>query len=187
MLITLAGVTGIGKSYFTQKIADELGLKKIAIITTRKRRKSEKDRIDKNFLTNEELEMLIANGEIAYQLSYLGSKYVYLKKDIFSNENSIVELYYNTIYDFKKMIPEMYSIYLMPYDIEKSKQKLIERNLRPEEQEMRLKKIEEEYQAVMKDKNLRSQFDDIFYNNYDLDSERKLIELVKSVITRSIK
>ena len=81
----------------------------------------------------------------------------------------------------------MYSIYLMPYDIEKSKQKLIERNLRPEEQEMRLKKIEEEYQAVMKDKNLRSQFDDIFYNNYDLDSERKLIELVKSVITRSIK
>jgi len=35
MLLAFAGITGIGKSYYKDKISSELGFEKIKIITTR--------------------------------------------------------------------------------------------------------------------------------------------------------
>lgn len=42
MLLALAGVTGVGKSYFKDRIVERLGFEKIKIITTRKIRDGEK-------------------------------------------------------------------------------------------------------------------------------------------------
>ena len=43
MLLALAGVTGVGKSYFKDKIVENLDFEKIKIITTREIRKGEKN------------------------------------------------------------------------------------------------------------------------------------------------
>ena len=189
MLITLAGITGIGKSYFKEKLSETLNLKRITTITTRERRDIEKNITDRLFMTDKELNNLISNEDIAYYFSfpYLNHRYAYLKKELFSNENSIVEIHYSTIYDWKKIVPNIYSIYLIPHDIEKSKQMLIERNLSPELQEIRLKELEEHYQTIKSNQSLLNQFDSIFYNNYDLESENKLIELVKFVLENNQK
>ncbi len=42
MLLALAGVTGIGKSYYKDKIVEKLGFEKIKIVTTRPPRIGEK-------------------------------------------------------------------------------------------------------------------------------------------------
>ena len=58
MLLALAGVTGVGKSYFKDKIVEKLYFEKLKIVTTRKIRSSEKNNDDKIFLATCKLVIL---------------------------------------------------------------------------------------------------------------------------------
>ena len=58
MIITLSGVTGVGKSYLKKEIEDKLGIKAQTIVTTRTKREDEQDGVDKKFVTDEEFEEL---------------------------------------------------------------------------------------------------------------------------------
>ena len=59
MLIAFAGITGIGKSYYKDKLVEKLGFDKIKIITTRQIRNGEKNNDDKVFVTLKILEKKI--------------------------------------------------------------------------------------------------------------------------------
>ena len=43
MLVALAGVTGVGKSYFKDRIVENLGFKQVNTIRTREKRKGEEN------------------------------------------------------------------------------------------------------------------------------------------------
>lgn len=53
MLLAFCGVTGVGKSYYTNLLTKELNFKRIKIYTTRERRNSEKDNDEKIFISYE--------------------------------------------------------------------------------------------------------------------------------------
>ena len=182
MLLALAGVTGIGKSYYKDKIVENLGFEKIKIITTREMRVGEKNNEDKIFVSHEELQTLRNKGEIAYEFEMLGNIYAYSKKDLFSDKNTVVELHYETIFDLKKICPYLCVIYLLPRDIEMAKDKTRQRHLAPNVEEARLKEIDEHYNRINTDENLRDMFDYVVYNNYDEESEDEIIELVRKLI-----
>lgn len=178
MLLALAGVTGIGKSYYKDRIVEKLGFEKIKIITTRAPREAEKNNDDKIFVSLEELQSLRNSGEIAYEFEMLGNIYAYSKEELFSNRNTVFELHYETIFDFKKICPKMCTIYLLPNDIEIAKNKTRDRHLNPIVEEQRLLEIDEHYNRISTDENLRNMFDYTLYNDYNKDSEDKLINLV---------
>jgi guanylate kinase len=182
MLLALAGVTGIGKSYYKDKIVEELGFEKIKIVTTRAIRNGEKNNDDKIFVTQDELEALRKKGEIAYEFNMLGNTYAYTKEALFSNKNTVFELHYNTIFDFKKVCPNLCAIYLLPTDIEIPKNKMRERHLSLETEQARLQEIDEHYNKVTTDTNLQNMFDYMLYNNYDKASENKIISLVQKLM-----
>ena len=92
MLLALAGVTGVGKSYFKDKIVEILGFEKIKIITTREIRVGEKNNEDKIFVTPTELEELKKSNVIAYDFNLLGNTYAYTKEALFSNKNTVLNL-----------------------------------------------------------------------------------------------
>ena len=71
MLIAFAGITGIGKSYYKDKLVEKLGFDKIKIITTRQIRNGEKNNDDKVFVTLQELESLRKENKIAYEFEML--------------------------------------------------------------------------------------------------------------------
>ena len=50
------------------------------------------------------------------------------------------------------------------------------------ETEKRLLEIDEHYNKITSDENLRKKFDYIVYNNYDKESKDTIIELVKKVL-----
>ena len=54
MLLAFAGVTGIGKSYYKDKVVEKLNFEKIKIVTTRQIRVGEKNNEDKIFVTPQE-------------------------------------------------------------------------------------------------------------------------------------
>ena len=182
MLLALAGVTGIGKSYYKDKIVEKLGFEKIKIITTRQMRVGEKNNEDKIFVTSEELQILRDKGDIAYEFDMLGNTYAYSKEELFSDKNTVFELHYDTIFDFKKICSHLCVIYLFPKDIEMAKDMTRKRNLDPNVERDRLIEIDEHYKKVTTDENLRSMFDYMLYNNYDEASEKAVIELVSKLM-----
>ena len=180
MLLALAGVTGVGKSYYKDRIVEELGFEKIKIITTREPREGEKNNEDKIFVTPSELQKLRDNGKIAYEFELLGNIYTY--EALNSNKNTVFELHYDTIFDFKKVCPHLRTIYILPTDIEIAKNKTRDRHLNPTVEKDRLLEINEHYKRIKEDENLRNMFDYILYNNYDKSSEDEIISLVKKLM-----
>lgn len=182
MLLALAGVTGIGKSYYKDRIVEKLGFEKIKIITTREIREKEKNNEDKIFVTPEELQILRNKNEIAYEFELTGNMYAYSKEALFSSKNTVFELHYDTIFDFKRLCPNLCSIYLMPKDIEIAKEKTRQRHLKPDMEKKRILEIDEHYRRITTDKNLRNMFDYTLYNNYDEKSEEEVINLVSKLV-----
>ena len=181
MLLAFAGVTGIGKSYYKDKLVEKLGFEKIKIITTRQIRTGEKNNEDKIFVTPEELQILRDKNEIAYEFNMLGNTYAYSKEALSTDKNTVFELHYDTIFDFKKICPNLCTIYILPKDIEIAKEKTRQRHLSPTVEVQRLTEIDEHYNKIMTDDNLRGMFDYIVYNNYDKESENKILVLVHSL------
>ncbi len=181
MIITLSGVTGVGKSYLKKEIEDKLGIKAQTIVTTRTKREGEQDGVDKRFVTEEEFERLERNKDIVVTFEFLGNKYGYPREKMESRENSVVELHYSIIYQLKKEIKNTFSIYMIPENIEIAKQKLKERNLPKEVEKLRLEEIEEHINNFKHNEDLRNQFDYIFYNDYTEKSIQKIIELLKNI------
>lgn len=179
MLLALAGVTGVGKSYFVERISNILNFKKVNTIRTRAIRNGENPNF---FMSEDELNKMYAEGKIAYKFKVFGGEYGYLKEEIFSKDNIIFEMHYTTIYDWKKVVPDIKSIYIMPTNLEIAKKKTIDRNLPKAKEIERLNEIDEHFNRITKDKHLQNQFDYIVYNNYDEESEQKLIELVRTLI-----
>ena len=179
MLLALVGVTGIGKSFFVNQISNKLNFRKVNTIRTRAPRKGENP---KYFMTENELDKMYDEGKIAYKFRVFGGEYGYLKEEIFSNDNMVFEMHYTMIYDWKKIKPDIKTIYIMPTDLEMAKQQARNRNLPKEEENERINEIDEHYNRVTTDENLRNQFDYIFYNNYDEESLQKLLDLVSEIL-----
>lgn len=184
MLLALAGVTGVGKSFFKDKIVEKLGFEKIKIITTRQIRNGEKNNQDKIFVTNKELDALKKQGKIAYDFEMLGNMYAYTNEELFSDKNTVFELHYDTIYDFKKICPNLCAIYIMPKNLEDAKNNTRARHLSPEVEEKRLFEIDEHFNKITSDKKLYDMFDYVVFNNFDKESEDNIIDLISNIIMK---
>lgn len=184
MIITLSGVTGSGKSFLKKKIQERLNLDNQIIYTTRPIRIGEKEGIDKFFVTEAEFEQLKNEGKIMVTFDYLGNKYGYETKKMKSNDDSIIELHYTIIYRLKEEIDNVFAIYIIPKDINIAKQKLKNRKLEKEQEESRLKEIDEQAEGFKNNEKLQEQFDYILYNNYDEDTIEKIIKVIKERVQK---
>ena len=180
MLLALSGITGVGKSFYAEEIAKKLDFKKVHTIRTRTMRIGEQNGKTGLFMTYEELQKLKDDGKIAYDFDVFGGTYAYKKDEILSNENYVFEMYYTTIQDWKRIRPDIVTIYILPNDINVALEQVKKRNLTPEKENERIKETEEQYKNFMSDKKLQDMFDYIIYNNYDEKSEEELIKLIAS-------
>ena len=132
-------------------------------------------------MTSEELDNLQMQNKIAYRFGVFGGEYAYLKDEIFSNKNMVFEMHYTTIDDWKNVRPDIKTIYIFPSDIEKAKIQIKNRGLSSIAEISRLNEIIEQYNFMINNKDFQSKFDYIFFNNYDVESENKLINLVSNL------
>ena len=179
MIVTLSGITGTGKSFFKEAISKELNFKNLAIVTTRARRKNEVNGVDKEFVNEEEFEKLVEKQEVVVDFEFLGAKYGYRKEKLESNENQVTEVHYSTIYEIKKHIPNIFSIYIIPKNIERAKLELKNRELPSEVVKKRLQEIEEHIKEYSSNKELQKQFDCEFRNDYTDEAKKRLINIIK--------
>lgn len=182
MIVTLSGITGIGKSFFKNVIVNELGFKNLVIVTTRPKRDGEINGIDKEFVNEEQFQQLKKEGKIVVDFEFLGYKYAYRKANLESYQNQVTEVHYNTIYEFKKNAKNVFSIYMIPENMEKAKIELKKRNLPIEVEQDRLQEIEEHIKEYSSNQELQKQFDYVFINDYTEEVKNKLLQIIKEKI-----
>ena len=187
MLLALVGVTGVGKSYYKDKIVENFNFEKVNTIRTRQKRIDEVNGESGLFMTIEELKLFKKQGKIAYDFEVFGGTYAYLKDEIFSEKNMVFEMHYTTIEDWKKIRPDIKTIYILPKDIQTAKNRTIKRNLSKEKEMERIKEIDEHFSRITTDEKLRNMFDYIVYNNYDKESEEEVLLLVKKILEEQVK
>lgn len=180
MIVILSGITGAGKSYLKKHIINKLNFKNIVIVTTREKRTNEVEGIDKHFVSEEEFERLKNSGEISVCFEFLGNKYGYYTKDLNDGINSITELHYSTIDEFKRCAKNVISIYIKP-NVNMARKQLRLRKLPKSVENFRLKEIKEQIQEFEKNEVLREKFDYIISNDYNEESLEKATNLIKSI------
>lgn len=182
MLIALSGVTGVGKTYYTGLIHEKFGFELINTIRTRPIRKNEKNIKNGLFLTDEQLDSLKTQGKIIYDFKVFGGRYAYLKEEILSPKNHIFEMHYTMIDDWKKIVPNIKTIYIFPTDIKIPKKQLEQRNLSLDKELERVKEIDEQYNIMKNDKEFLNKFDYIIYNDYSENSTNELLNLIEKIL-----
>jgi len=182
MLLALAGITGVGKSFFIDKLKEELNFEKVRTIRTRKIRKNEVNGKDGIFLTKEELENYKKDGKIVYEYEVFGGSYAYLKEDIFTEKNMAFEMHYTMIDDWKKIRPDIKTIYFFSEDMNMTINQLKKRNMDKDKEIERLNEISEQHRLIKESQEWKNKFDYILYNNYNEESVEEFINVVKEII-----
>ena len=136
------------------------------------------------FMSEEELDNEIAEGNIAIDFSEFGGRYAYLKSEVFSNDNHVFEMHYTHIDGWKKVKPDMISIYILPTNIEDAIKNIKQRNLSKDKEDERIKEVYEQYNNFMNNKELQEKFDYIVYNDFNDDSKNELLSLIGRIVKK---
>ena len=182
-IITLSGISGIGKSFLKSYIlSNNSDFQSLISVTTRNRRKNEVEGIDKFFYSLEEFEKENRSAKLCVVNEVFGNWYAYKKSQIElcgSGINLITELFYKNVYEFKDEFKNTLSVYVLPNDIEKTKSELQTRNLETNDLSRRLKDIDAELAFFYSNRNL---FDIVIINDYTENTCRLLQQLISEKV-----
>lgn len=166
-IVTLSGISGIGKSFLKFYIlANNTDFQSLISVTTRNRRTNEIEGVDKFFYSLEEFEKEKHSDRLCVVNEVFGNWYAYKKSQIELCDcgiNLITELFYKNVYEFKLEFPNTLSIYVLPNDIERTKSELKARKLETRDLNRRLKDIDDELAFFYSNRKL---FDIVITNDY---------------------
>ena len=178
--IVISGPSGVGKGTICNRILNEVNAWYSVSTTTRSPREGEVNGVNYFFISKEEFEQKIKNGDFLeynlYNNNYYGtSKKVVIDK-INEGVNVFSEIDVNGAHNIKKIFPDALLLYIAPPSIDVLRERLIQRGTESEEKiNQRLKIAEKELKEI--------DFYDYVVVNDDLD---KACDEVKNIILKEI-
>jgi guanylate kinase len=151
LLIILSGPSGAGKDAVLARMKGmNLPIKFIITLTTRARRRGEKNKVDYHFVTVEEFQQMIANNELLEWANVYGNWYGVPKADVKqaldAGWDTIVKVDVQGAATIKKILPQAVFIFLMPPSMDDLVLRLKQRQTElPLDLALRLKTAEEEF------------------------------------------
>lgn len=138
MLIVFSGPSGVGKDSVLKLILKERKDLRLSIsYTTRLPRSGEVDGVDYHFVSKQEFEKLIDNGEMLEYATYCGNYYgtrsFEIDKELESGNSVILEIEVQGARQVIKKRKDAVSIFIVPSSVEELKNRLIGRGLDSEE------------------------------------------------------
>lgn len=120
LLLVISGPAGSGKGSVLANVVNDGGYSYSVSATTRKPRPGELDGVNYHFLTKEQFEEHIANGDFVEYAEYVGNYYGTLYSEIKGKTdegiNVILELEVQGAENVKKMFPDSVLIWILPPD-----------------------------------------------------------------------
>jgi len=179
-LIVIAGPSGVGKGTLISRLLKSDPSYQLSVsATTREPRAGEIDGKHYQFLSEQEFEQKISNGDFLEWAEFSQHKYGTLKSEVSAildaGKHVILEIELAGVRQVKEIAPETIAIFVIPPDLAQLKDRLMARGSEPAEQiERRLKIAETEISA-------RKEFDWVLVNDELEASFAQLLKYLKSV------
>jgi len=178
-VVVISGPSGVGKGTICKKIMEIVNAKYSVSTTTRSPRDGEVEGVDYFFVTKEEFEEKIKNGEFleynVYNDNYYGTSKKVVLDMIDKGINALLEIDVNGAYNIKKIFPEALLVYIAPPSIEILRQRLIDRGT--ESVEVIDKRME-----IAKSELKRIDFYDVVVINDNLD--KAVLEVKENILKK---
>lgn len=176
-LIVFSGPSGVGKGSIRHHLTFDDYVYSISS-TTRLPREGEVDGVDYNFISKEEFENKINQGEMLEYAEFVGNYYgtdkQVVEELLNSGKNVLLEIECNGAMQVLDKVEDVVSIFVLPPSLEVLEQRLTNRNTEDENMiSLRLKKAQEElgykdryqYHIINDDlKNASAELDKILYS-----------------------
>ncbi len=133
MLIVLSGPSGVGKGTVRKALFDEpdTDFQYSISMTTRQPREGEQDGVDYFFVSKEQFEENIKNGEMLeyakYVDNYYGTPLKYVNETLDSGKDVFLEIEVNGAMQVRANCPDAVFVFLTPPDLMELKHRLINR------------------------------------------------------------
>jgi guanylate kinase len=182
LLIILSGPSGVGKGCVRQEIMknDKLGLVYSISMTTRKKREKEVDGRDYYFVSDEEFQRNIDNGNFLEWANFVGHRYGTPKDKVEQlrnqGKNVFLEIEINGANQVMSKIHDdrMISFFLMPPSFQALENRIRKRKTESEEI------IQERLQKGLKEMTMTENYDYIVINDKVQRAAQEIIDLIKA-------
>ena len=180
ILAVVSGFSGVGKGTLVRRLLSDYDDYVLSIsATTREPREGEKDGVDYFFLTRQEFENGIEDGQFleynCYLDNYYGTPKKWIEDRIAEGKNVILEIEMNGGLNVKQAYPQAKLIFILPPNIDELARRLRGRKTETEEQiKARLAKVEEEKEFIEK-------YDCVLVNDVLDDAVRNLNGIIKNI------
>ena len=137
-LIVLSGPSGVGKgTVIAEMLSGRRDIYFSVSYTTRQPRTGEENGVNYNFVSREEFERMIANGELLEYAEYVGNYYgtsmKAIREKLDQGIDVLLEIEVQGAAKVKERCPEAVLIFLIPPSIEELSRRIHRRNTEPEE------------------------------------------------------
>jgi guanylate kinase len=152
-VFVITGPSGVGKGTLIRGLLERVpGLELSVSETTRPPRPGERDGVDYHFLSDEEFDRRVANGEFVEHARYSGHKYGTLRSELERRmaeaAGVVLEIEVEGARQIRAAMPEAVQIFIAPPSVEALRARLVGRGTdAPEDVEARLATALEELEA----------------------------------------
>ena len=154
LLIVLSGPSGVGKDALLKKMEEQkYPFHYVVTVTSRPRREGERDGVDYHFISQQEFQRMIDNGELLEWANVYGNYYGVPRKEISQalskGKDIIVKVDVQGAKTIKQILPQAVFIFLRPPSMEELERRLRQRRSESDRDlALRLRKAEEEMKSL---------------------------------------
>lgn len=177
LLIVISGPSGVGKGTVRDKFMNkpELNIAYSISMTSRKARNGERDGIDYYFVTREQFEEAVKNGELLEWTEFVGNYYgtplANVEKLRNEGKNVLLEIEVEGAMNVKEKCPDAVTIFITPPSMEELERRIRGRRTEPEEI------VQQRLAKASREMNMVNQYKYIVCND-DADEAAELITVI---------
>lgn len=179
-LIVFSGPSGAGKDSVLEEYfkTEHQGVWKSVSYTTRPARENERDGIDYNFISVDEFEDNIKNGNVLeytkYGLNYYGTPKAPVDEHLKKGETVILKIEVNGAANIKKIYPDSVAVFITPPSVEVLEKRLRSRGTESDED------ISRRLEIALKELENKKNYDHVIINDKLEDAVNDLDKIVRS-------